>query len=291
MNLLSFLPLLTLGMVSEGEEDNNESVDTTDNKPASDDTTEDATEDTTTDNDEAGDSDSDEYEDVLDHLNKAQSFDQIDPKKLSKELQPLYRKMQGIFTRSHQGALAVRDKARAFDLLSDDPDFIQFLQDKKSQITGGAKKKQAPTSRRSNIDEDEEGDEENAPLTRADFLRFQKEMREEGIIKDKQNQYRQQREQFLKDNPVAKVYVQELAEMIREHPSLSFSQAWRLVVADNEDIREAVREHKKNASRSLKPTRNGGIGGEEPITTESKRKGVNSFKDAWNLAKRIHKSR
>lgn len=269
------IPLMLLGLITPEKDDEKE-------EESDEDTSEEKSEDKESDDsdeedEEEEDSDSDnEEEDEKGTLDKSKNFSDIDPKKIPKELQPHYRKMQAIFTRNNQRAVAVQRKAAAFDYLLEDPDFREFLENKKAATV----KSKTSKASRSNKEDDEE-DDEDTPLTKADLRKFMQEFKAEGEQEGMRTKFIQEKEKFLEDNPLAKEFLPELREIILKY-GMNYPEAWKWLQANDDDIAEEVKEHRRKAKGVLKPSKNSDTRGKEP----TKKGKIRSWKDAVEFAER-----
>lgn len=265
----------------ETVEDND--VDTSDdNDTDTDDTSDDDQGDT--DNDTSDDSsDDDELADVDVEDGKKQLTKYFaDPKSIPAELRPHFKALQATFTKKMQAAAAatkhatiVAKKAEALDVLTNDAEFIKWMDARQKGLLG------KKGNNRSVANDDDDDDE--TPLTRkqlAQMLEERDNKREEQRRRQSATEaFEAEKKQFKKDNPDWQLYSDDIDAMINDNPRLPLQDAYDLLKARErkKNGKAALIKAKKNAN-SQKPSSSGG--------KEPEKKGKMSFLEAADLARK-----
>jgi hypothetical protein len=179
----------------------------------------DDSEDSSQDDDDADDTDTESNDEEDSEDITRQYF--TDPDSLDPKLRGAFKRMQGIFTRKMQEAGFHVEKSQAFDKLVLDPEFREWMEERKGNVTKGASKK-------SNSDDD---DDDDTPVTKKDLMAFLNNVNRQSDLEKQQEIYKQEAAQFKKDNPDWEMYTDELRKVMTAHPTLDYQTAYDLVTA------------------------------------------------------------
>jgi hypothetical protein len=208
------------------------------------------------------------------------------PNKLPKKLRGYAKKLQAVFTRRMQEASSSVTKAKAFERLAANPEFLEWVEEQKN---GGSKKSK---SRASEDDSDDDSDDEDSPLTMKalDKILDKKlsKLTESISAKEQADLDKEQRieaNKFKKDYPDWHLYKDSIIELMDDNPRLSYVQAYKLAKDEAEENEDGVKgkskkmEDKKKAN-SNKPNRMG-------ASDSDGKKKVKGVKGAFLLAKEM----
>jgi len=253
-------------------DDTTEEKDTTSTEETNDDSSDDEEDSSSKSrSDSTNDDDSEDDEDI-----SKKYF--TDPKSIEPKIRGAFKKMQGQYTRKMQELSQGIEKSRAFDQLILDPDFRAWMEQRKGNRA---------TNKQEIEQDDDNGDDEDAPLTRK-ALKSEIAKALEPIRKDRedekreryQQQLRQQADIFRKANPDWEIYKHEIIDLMNSHPTLTYKQAYKLAIEEDEDSPEE--------KDSMDRKRKGNIS--KPSKTSAKdveeKKGKMSIMDAYHAAKK-----
>lgn len=235
------------------------------------------TEDTSS-SEETSNADTDESDDSED-ITK-QYF--TDPESLDPKLRGAFKKMQGIFTKRMQEATRSVKKAQAFDVLVMDPEFQAWMEERNERVNGKVSSKKS-SRQNDNDDSDDDNEDDDAPITRG---ALRKEL--QGLFKGMAQQGNQEKQaaamkaeaaQFKKDNPDWEIYKEPIMQLIEQHPTLSYQDAYDLAIREDnkKSSKKETIETKKRANIN-KPSRTTG--------KSTEKKGRMKISDAFALAKK-----
>jgi hypothetical protein len=217
------------------------------------------------DTEDSDDSAEDDEEDI-----SKQYF--TDPESLPKEVRGAFKKMQATFTRKMQQASSVIRQANAFAALAQDADFQEWLSERQ---TG---KKATTRSTKSNEESEEDDDK---PLTRSEMRKMLGELttkqKEEESRRTLDSKLKTEAADFKKNNPGWELHKDAMLEVLEQHPTLSYQEAYALATRDVETSRKELLRSKMRG-KTPKPR---STGGNEPV-----KQGKMSFDEAADAALR-----
>jgi hypothetical protein len=234
-----------------------------DSKESSDDSTteekEDAEEEDSAEETEEQDEESEESEEESEEetSNEAVAKKYLsDPNSVPKELQPVFKKMQAIFTRGMQGVAEAKTKAQRFDRLLAHPAFQSWVREQ-----------QGVTSRKRNskeeLDDEDDSDEEeeDKPVTMKSikklFGEFREETKNSSLMEREDEQMRAEAKVFKKNNPDWSMYKSEIFEVLDRNPRLSYEEAYYLVTKEEDVVKSAeerIRDKKRAKTNKPNPS-------------------------------------
>lgn len=262
----------------DDEKEDNQNLD---EDTSSEDTSED--EDTSQDDSDDSSNDGDDSDDGKDEEDRIREI-MSDPRKLPKELQPIYKRMQTIMTKRIQAAKESTEKAEALDILLQDPDIRELIESKR---TGKFKAKKRQ------VDEDDDSDDDEDTTSSKKLESMIRDAVTEALnpVLTRERQSRQKEQQkefeaFTEKYPDWEMYKEDMYEIIKGNSNLSFVQAYRLAKSDYEESssqkklsKEELLERKKKLN-TRKPNSEGSRG-----SGEEKKKKMTIW-DAFKLAKK-----
>lgn len=223
--------------------------------------------------DSGNNSDDDSQEDQDDSKEDDEDSEDIskkyftDPDSLPKELRGAFKKMQAVYTRRMQEASLGARKAKAFDQLVLDPEFRQWMETRKNAALKG--------SRKVNENNEDEDEDEDTPITKKS-LRAELSKIQSVLVKDKQEEkLREEAKQFKKDNPDWEIYKDEILEIMENHPTMGYQDAYDYAKYKSSADTSVERKRKANIN---KPSRTTG--------KEIHKKGKMTVQQAFEEAKR-----
>jgi len=233
--------------------------------------------DTSQDSDESSSQDDKENSDQDAGGDDSSQF--FNPNELPEDLKPVWKRMQGSFTRKMQRLSANEKGARAFQELSRDPDFQQYMAARQrgetfQQYMGRSGK------------DDDSGDDGDTDTMRAMMRDEIAKALAPSQKRDAEKELATEFKSFTDAHPDWEIYKADLQEELENNPGLTYEKAFKIVTHG-----DAISLGRKGAAQKLRDKKGANVGKPGTASTggDKPQKPAKSIMEAYKQAKEQHK--